>query len=159
MFEKKPFAHLVMPSFLSEDNFRKVKEKIKKLRFHEQTNDLFHFWQSASVPEFVSDLINTKKNLFESYFGPLSAISVHATRYDDTDYLLPHDDRLEKRKVAFMLYLTNNKTGALMLHPGKKILPKENLLVAFEVSDKSVHEVEEVINEQRYTVGGWFYAD
>ena len=91
--------------------------------------------------------------------------------YSDTCYLLCHDDDLEGRKIAFTLYLSNltqPEGGSLCLFSSKnkfperiikKLEPKLNSLVIFEVSKTSFHEVEEVIaKKQRIALGGWLHG-
>mgnify|MGYP003342408719 CR=1 FL=1 len=34
-------------------------------------------------------------------------VDLFASLYQDTDFLLPHDDKLESRKIAFIIYLSN----------------------------------------------------
>jgi len=91
------------------------------------------------------------------------------SRYDSTDFLLPHDDHLDNRKVAYILYLSKDFTkkdgGAFNLYNSSKntpttlaksIPPQFNSLLLFEVSKKSFHEVSENLSKKsRYALGGW----
>jgi prolyl 3-hydroxylase /prolyl 3,4-dihydroxylase len=89
--------------------------------------------------------------------------------YQRTHYLLPHDDQLDGRAVAFMYYLTSlnqDEGGALCLYDSKdntptriqqKIQPQKNTFVFFRVSAKSFHEIKEVLRGNRLTLTGWFY--
>ena len=86
------------------------------------------------------------------------------------DYLLFHDDVVEGRSIAYIVYLTDlspKDGGALRLYdikkplnPAKHIYPKFNTFACFKVSSKSLHDVEEIKSKkQRLTIGGWFYGN
>ena len=86
------------------------------------------------------------------------------------DYLLFHDDVVEGRKIAYITYLSDLSEadgGALRLYnikkplrPIKKIYPRVNSFACFNVSEKSLHDVEEVKSKkQRLTIGGWFMGN
>jgi Rps23 Pro-64 3,4-dihydroxylase Tpa1-like proline 4-hydroxylase len=87
--------------------------------------------------------------------------------YDDTDYLLPHDDRLEGRKIAYVVQVGDNFAkedgGALQLLEGKKVVksisPSYNAFTIFKVSSKSWHQVQEVLSsKKRVSFAGWFHG-
>ena len=99
-------------------------------------------------------------------------LDMAATVYQDTDYLLPHDDQLDSRAIAYMVYLSTlnkNDGGALALFSNKenklqeitkRIIPQFNTFFLFKVSSLSLHTVEEVIGDvQRFAISGWFHAD
>ena len=88
-------------------------------------------------------------------------------------FLLPHDDQVEGRIIAYSLHLTDVEMtekmgGALDLYDAdetgssklvKSIIPEYNSLIMFEVSDKSWHQVNEILEDiQRLTVTGWYHA-
>ena len=93
-----------------------------------------------------------------------------ASLYLKTHYLLPHDDRLERRRIAYLYYLSTlakKDGGALALYDSKnkkpteivkKIVPQFNTFAFFEVSGRSFHEVEEIVSDkQRIAISGWFH--
>ena len=113
---------------------------------------------------FPSMLKNTPNNLVRSVFDMQS----HGMAQGD--YLLFHDDVVEGRSIAYIVYLADLSAedgGALRLYdikkplnPIKKINPGFNTFACFKVSSKSMHDVEEVkSNKQRLTIGGWFYGN
>lgn len=126
---------------------------------------LQEFRAFLSSPEFVAYLSYiTSTNLKPK------VIDMSGTLYEDTDYLLCHDDQLEGRKIAYFLYLSDldkNDGGALNLFSSKDgipmevgatIIPKFNTFSFFLVSEKSFHEVTEVVRKvQRIAVSGWFH--
>ena len=88
------------------------------------------------------------------------------------DFLLPHDDQVEGRVIAYSLHLTpeiTKKTGGSLnvfnaSKEGKSeliesIIPKFNSLILFEVSNRSWHQVSEIMEDiQRLTVTGWYHS-
>lgn len=87
----------------------------------------------------------------------LTQISATCSLYSNTDYLLVHDDQREDRRVAFILYLTDNygwnqaDGGCLHLfskdqtgQPSevvRSVVPANNQLIFFPVTNDSYHEV------------------
>lgn len=179
----KPFPHAVIENFLAGSNCKRLLAELKKEEFHKKDTDLFSFKQTNNLFCSKNPVVTAAVTMFSSMqfaklIGEISAVNLKAgavdisgSLYEKTDYLLCHDDRLEGRKIAFILYLSESFTaadgGALVFlssngkHPDKKIIaypPLQNSLMAFAVSEKSWHEVEEVLaDKQRYTIGGWLH--
>jgi len=175
----KPFPHLQIKNFLKEKQLIKVFQALLKEKFTEKQSDLFKFLQTH---DFASTENKTLRELrsflcseeFISIINQITDLSLkpgvidlHGTCYRDTDFLLCHEDKLEGRKVAFMLYLSDFKAadgGALELYskklnPVKKYIPKTNTFLFFEISKKTFHQVTEVLKDkQRITIAGWFHA-
>jgi len=172
----KPFPHLVLKDFFSKD-VEKVAAALVKERFQEQNSDLFQFEQTNDLKQSRNAVLKE----FHSFFGSkefikfigeitgrkLKTIDMSGFIYDDADYLLPHDDRLEGRKIAYIVNLSKGFTksdgGALQLFKGtvvvKSIVPSFNTLTIFEVSKDSVHQVQEVVsNKKRVSLAGWFHG-
>lgn len=173
---QKPFPHQITKNFLPEEKVRLLLEKVQKQQFHRKKSDLFQFSQTADLlheedfKEMIDNLTSKKviTSLEKSTSIKLNGkIDLFASLYEDTDFLLPHDDRLPGRKIAFMLYLsdlTKKDGGAFVLYDNKKavkrIIPSFNSFVFFKVSPQSLHGVEEVITKKkRYTLSGWFYGN
>lgn len=178
----KPFSHLVFQQFLRSEKVVALEKALAKEDFHLKDADLFTFFQT-------NDLVGTKNKVLQDFRAFLSSsaftsfiskitnirlvpqkIDLAGSLYTSTHHLLPHDDHLEKRKVAFMLYLTTLKKkdgGALGLYASengnatkivKRIQPEKNTFVFFTVSKKSFHEVEEVLSsKKRVALSGWYY--
>lgn len=101
-------------------------------------------------------------------------ISMFCAQYKCTDVLLCHDDELEHRRFAYVYYLTENwkesDGGTLDLFNvnesfqpttvEKSVSPTQNLLILFEVSQSSFHQVSEIIskNKTRLSLSGWFHG-
>ena len=178
-----PFAHLELKDFFNEEKLHKVLKAFTKEQFLEKESDLFKFMQTGDlsvsqykeIQEFY-EFLSSKE--FISFMEEITGIKLKSgmidlfgSMYQNTDFLLPHDDQLEGRKIAFMLYLSNLEPkdgGKLILYKTKGSIPREeekaiiptfNTFVFFKVSEKSFHEVEEVMtNTQRIALGGWFHG-
>jgi len=174
-----PFPHLEIKDFLKENKAKTLLLALAKERFILKEADLFKFKHTNDITSSsVKELKDFRGFLlceeFLSYMESITgltlkrgAMDLAASLYEDTDYLLPHDDQLEGRKIAFLLYLsTMGKSvgGALglldkKLKTVKRIVPQFNTFAFFEVSPHSYHEVEEVLKDkQRITLGGWFHG-
>jgi len=172
----KPFPHLVLSNFFTE-KIKEVHSAVLKEKFHEQNSDLFQFQQTDDCKNATQLAVKEFHKFFSSKEfidfiasitdSPVSSIDMSAFIYDDTDYLLPNDDRLEGRKIAYVVNLAKDFTeqdgGALQLFEDEKIvksvIPTFNSLVLFEVSPDSLHQVQEVLSDKkRITLTGWFHA-
>ena len=177
-----PFQHIEISHFLKEDKAKELLQSLSKEKFSEIESDLFKFMQTKDFSNIKNKSLKSFHQLFSSielasYIRQITEtktscnVSMSGSLYQNTDYLLPHDDQLENRKIAYIYYLSNFKPtegGKLILFKTKNkkpieaekaICPKFNKLVLFKVSPKSYHEVEEVIvNKQRIAIGGWFHA-
>ena len=177
----KPFPSIVIENFLL--NYEQLLANIQKEGFVKKDTDLFSFSQTNNLFYSKESTVKAAVAMFSSQqFSSLissitgirlkpGAVDVSASLYEKTDYLLCHDDRLEGRKIAFILYLSESFAardgGALVFlssrgkHPLKKAIaypPLQNSLMIFAVSKKSWHEVEEVVSgKKRYTIGGWLH--
>ncbi|ETO19794.1 hypothetical protein RFI_17436 [Reticulomyxa filosa] len=100
-----------------------------------------------------------------------------ASVYRDGNYLLCHDDQIDTRAIAFILYLTpkdwtkedggrlniyksvNEDIPDMKLELYEEVLPVRNSVILFEVCKKSFHEVSEVLTKEkdRIAIGGWFH--
>ena len=178
--KNKPFPRLELTNFFREERVILLIKALMKENFFLKDSDLFTFLQTN---DFKGTKNKTLKNFnfflsskdFIQYFSNLTgtklnqSIDMFGTVYANTHYLLPHDDRLESRKIAYLFYLSNltKKDGGKLLlydsHPEKvikKIVPQFNTFAFFKVSKKSFHEVEEVTGEnQRITITGWFHGN
>ncbi|KAM4722019.1 prolyl 3-hydroxylase OGFOD1 [Rhinophrynus dorsalis] len=180
-----PFPHGVIRPFIQGSRFlEELKEELLNLNFHPKSNDLYKFQQSEDLKSRKEPHISALRQLlFEDFRQWLSEITnvelektvdLSCAQYDYTDTLLCHDDELEGRRFAFILYLvpewSETDGGSLDLYgidengqPGpvvKSLIPMWNSLVFFEVSPVSFHQVSEVLCEGkcRLSVSGWFHG-
>ncbi|KAJ8792037.1 hypothetical protein J1605_020186 [Eschrichtius robustus] len=148
VMDMDPFLHCVIPNFIESENFLEgLQKELLNLDFHEKYNDLYKFQQETILSSFSFYL---------------------------TDALLCHDDELEGRRIAFILYLVppwdRSLGGTLDLYNVdehfqpkqivKSLIPSWNTLVFFEVSPVSFHQVSEVLSEEksRLSISGWFHG-
>lgn len=178
----KPFPHIQIKNFLKPKQASALLNSVKNLEFKEKESDLFQFKQTDDlffsknkiIKEFNSSCLSWEffsliEKITNSNFK--GTLDMSATLYESTDFLLPHDDELEGRKIAYILYLSKNfkrkDGGSLIIYNSKnnrptiishKISPIFNSLILFEVSKKSFHEVEENLSKKdRYAIGGWLH--
>ena len=179
----KPFPHIQIKNFIKEEKAITILEALKKEKFIEKESDLFQFKQTndlyfsknKELKKFNSSLLSwdffslIEKITSSKFKGTLD---MSATLYENTDFLLPHDDEIEGRKIAYLLYLSENFTekdgGLFILYNSKnnaptsiskKFVPHFNSLLLFEVSKKSFHQVREILShKKRFSITGWFYG-
>ncbi|XP_041047994.1 prolyl 3-hydroxylase OGFOD1 isoform X4 [Carcharodon carcharias] len=181
----QPFTHCVISNFIQSQTFLEgLKNELLKLNFHEKSNDLYKFKQSDDLQKKKGYHISAlRKALFEdlrTWLSDIVGIKLESTvdlscaKYEYTDVLLCHDDELEGRRIAFILYLVpewrTSDGGTLDLYGAdehyqpqqiaKSLTPSWNTLVFFEVSPVSHHQVSEVLSEGkcRLSVSGWFHG-
>ncbi|RWS24061.1 prolyl 3-hydroxylase OGFOD1-like protein [Leptotrombidium deliense] len=180
-----PFKCHLFRNFIQENDFLQSlrKELMEDVDYHLKNNDLYSFRQSddfknISFPNTTairSCLLNEARK-FLSHVTSIELfddiIDITASKYEYNDVLLCHDDQLEGRRIAFILYLTpdwSESDGGLLNifdHDDNKqptkviksIVPEWNTFVCFEVTPVSFHTVSEVFSKEkcRLTVNGWF---
>ena len=190
--KNKPFPHLSIRNFVDSDYLTQVLDEIKILDFNEKNNDLYYFSQSNDLKTITTPLISKLREVLYSkemckIMAEISDIELFgldneskpdlfAAVYNDTNRLLCHDDELEGRRIAYILYLvpedwTEEDAGHLDLFNrdevtglptsiGKSLLPRWATFSFFEVSEASYHQVREVLsaNKNRVSIGGWFHG-
>ena len=177
----KPYAHLEIPHFFNEDVLQKMLVELATQEFTHKESDLFSFNQTKDLESSDSKLLQEFRTFlatdFRVYMQALTGMTfttemdLAGTLYEDTDYLLVHDDQLDGRKIAFLIYLSTmlaDQGGSLNLFDTKdakptqvvkKIIPQFNTLAFFAVTTESFHEVEEVYDDvQRIAIGGWYHG-
>ncbi|CAL8359596.1 unnamed protein product [Gadus morhua 'NCC'] len=180
-----PFPHCIIKDFIHSEAFTEnLQKELLELNFHEKSNDLYKFKQSDDLRErtesHISGLRAALFGRFRCWLGDVLGVELEPTvdiscaKYQYTDILLCHDDELEGRRVAFILYLVppwqSSDGGTLDLyatdshlqpkHIVKSLVPSWNTLVLFEVSPVSFHQVAEVLSEDkcRLSLSGWFHG-
>ena len=181
--KSKPFPHVVVRDFLDTPTLDLVIDALAGLEYDFKESDLFSYWASVELTDINHPAINILRDdlgdkpwcekVSKSFnVKELSNIDMAAYVYGLGDFLLPHDDQVEGRIIAYSLHLTPEITeemgGALNVFEaddkGKSklvdsIIPEYNSLIMFEVSDHSWHEVSEILMDiQRLTVTGWYHG-
>ena len=181
--KSRPFKHVVVKNFLDPPTLDLVIDALAGLEYDFKESDLFSYWASIDLTDINHPAINIlrddlggeiwRKKVAESFkTKKLSSIDMAAYVYGLGDFLLPHDDQVEGRIIAYSLHLTPEITekmgGSLNIFKandaGKSklvdsIIPEYNSLIMFEVSDSSWHQVSEIMQDiQRLTVTGWYHG-
>ena len=181
--KSRPFSHVVVKNFLDPSTLDLVIDALAGLEYDFKESDLFSYWASIDLTDINHPAINIlredlggeiwRKKVAESFkVKKLSCIDMAAYVYGLGDFLLPHDDQVEGRVIAYSLHLTPEITekmgGSLNIFKaddaGKSklvdsIIPEYNSLIMFEVSDSSWHQVSEIMQDiQRLTVTGWYHG-
>ncbi|XP_068172031.1 prolyl 3-hydroxylase OGFOD1 [Antennarius striatus] len=181
----QPFPHCIIRNFLSSEAFvENLQRELLELGFHNKSNDLYKFQQSDDLKKRTEPHISVLRTVlfgcFRSWLGEVLGVELETTvdvscaRYEYTDVLLCHDDELEGRRVAFILYLVppwqSSDGGTLDLYSTdsnlqpqtimKSLVPSLNTLVLFEVSPVSFHQVSEVLTQDKHrlSLSGWFHG-
>mgnify|MGYP000380252383 FL=1 len=177
----EPFPHAVVRNFLDLDAVAGELEWLAGQEFEPGEADLFSYSSTRELGA-APQLARLRAALGDpawrsrvaTAFGtpPLRSLDLAAYVYAQGDYLLPHDDRVTGRQIAYSLHLTRGLReedgGALELFAShgdvagsvvKRIVPEFNSLVLFRVSPRSWHQVAEVVGDvQRLTVTGWYHG-
>ena len=185
--QEQPFKHWVLHDIWDGEFLRECRSAVLSQGFNEKNNDLYQFKQSDSLTSASTPPLSILRDTlysaeFVSWMSTITGISLNDTVdissavYDDTSYLLCHDDDLSGRRIAFIIYLvppiwSASMGGTLDLYaaeadgsPGaivKSIVPRFNTMAFFEVSTKSFHQVAEVLASVpggRASISGWFHG-
>ncbi|XP_019695755.1 prolyl 3-hydroxylase OGFOD1 [Harpegnathos saltator] len=126
----KPFRICRISNFLRNKEFlEKVKDELLNMEFKRKVIDLYQFEQSADLNTVETEYVRKLRDGFRddvTMWMELNTditlngkISMSCSIYFDTDHLLCHDDNLEDRRIAFILYVMDEWTvedgGALDL--------------------------------------------
>lgn len=181
--DASPFPHVVVENFLDSDTLDLVVDALAGLEYSFSESDLFSYWASVKLTDIDHPALNIlREDLGDKSWrdevakafqvSKLSNIDMAAYVYGLGDFLLPHDDQVENRIIAYSLHLTpdleENDGGSLDLFKAnnegksqlvKSIIPKFNSLNLFEVSATSWHQVSEILTDiQRLTLTGWYHV-
>lgn len=166
-------------------------------RTRPQTGELANLDALTSETEraAVADLLCLRDTLYSAHFralvqrltgcGPLNErVDCAANVYSRGCQLLCHDDCISKRRVSYILYLSDGASdawgpadgGALELYsqtrpgvaettdatPARVVAPNFGTMVVFVVAGgSSMHSVQEVFcaDKRRISIQGWFHSD
>ena len=177
----KPFPHFFILNFYPHKGAELLLKILKQQQFSVLNSDLFTFLQTKDLAAAKEFKTITEKLLSTEFLTTIESqtntklsstkLDLFGSIYKNTHHLLPHDDQLEGRAVAFIYYLSTLKEkdgGALALYASRngkpttvatRIQPTFNTFVFFPVTTTSFHEVEEVITDtERVALSGWFYG-
>ncbi len=170
---RNPIRHWVIRNFLLGPE--QIIREIKSLSLNSKDSDQCQF----SFGETLKDTDNRILREFYEEFSSegfianigtitgtkLTGVDIVPFVFSDTDYLLPGGNNAGNKKIAFVLFLNSlQKTdgGSLdffkdsLVH--QRIPPERGMLVLFEISPKSLHQISEVIRKEMVLLTGWFYG-
>ena len=175
-----PFGHLVLDDAAADAGALLSILDDEPVERYE--GDLFAF--EATAPEPETEGLRALRASFGDVLAPALAritgkpvtrVDLRAYAYRAGHYLLPHADHQEglERRLAFAYYLPSPEPpvgGELELFrcrldggevvetvSAKRIEPRGNRLVVFDVGDHTLHQVREVVGGLRLSLAGWFY--
>lgn len=159
----KPFPHVVIDDALPADVHARMVLAFDREPVALIENEIYLHLRSSEPPQEPSLRLPLD-------CGEVSRLcGVRVTRMDGAayvylpgHYLLPHTDSRasEGRAIAYAYYVTAPRRGGeleLFGKPRRRIAARANRLVLFEVSDRALHQVREVIEGARASIAGWFY--
>src|SRR3989338_9036660 len=119
--KNKPFPHVIFEEFLLPEKALQIRKALMTLPFAEKDADLFFFAQTEDLLQTNESIIIGFLNMLQS--EELQALMMALTGkklvpnidafgavYPPTGYLLPHDDLLEGRAVAYVYNLSQGFT-------------------------------------------------
>ena len=138
--KNKPFPHYIFEDFLKPGKALELRKTLMTLPFAEKDADLFFFAQTEDllqtteplIKEFVEVVASEElRSVITAITGKKldNTIDAFGAVYPPTGYLLPHDDQLEGRSIAYVYNLSQgfkkNDGGALELFSTNKHIPQE----------------------------------
>ncbi|XP_063846315.1 prolyl 3-hydroxylase OGFOD1-like [Scylla paramamosain] len=182
---RSPFLSCYIQNLLESEEFLEgVKKELDDIPLLSKNNDLYKFHQTADLKDVTTPYISALRDFLykdiriwlQDITGlPLQdTVDMGSSRYSHTDVLLCHDDVLEGRLIAYILYLVppwcSKDGGTLDLfscddsgHPKdivRSLVPKNNAFAFFQVCPASFHQVSEVLSQDktRLSINGWFHG-
>lgn len=185
-----PYPLIKFPDFLSPVAFASVKSALSLLPFKARHSDLYEFDQTIDLKSTLDPTIKLLcSSLYSSSFiasletvmgcklSP-THVDISGQRYREGHFLLCHDDRLDSRRIAMMIYLTSDdipswkqEWGGLLerldtdalgrpIHGASTFsFPSSNMAAFFEVAPYSYHQVTLMQGgaPERLSITCWFH--
>lgn len=175
------FPHISLDELFNESKLLELKDALKDEIYYLEELDLYEFMRTYDFKNSLNKkIIEFRKILLSEEFISIiekitsikikrNYVDLHSLKLLNTHYLLCHDDKVQDRKIAFVINLSDmdeKDGGALELltinadDTGiifKKIIPKFGKVNIFAVNDKSFHQVSEnVSKKERISISGWY---
>ncbi|XP_015790015.1 prolyl 3-hydroxylase OGFOD1 [Tetranychus urticae] len=182
-----PFKVCTIKNFIQDrDYLEKLRKYLTfKLPYEKRSADMFEYYQGNDDEFSKNRLVQSLEYTFVDKLVPFMSymfgfplrkdkLTLSASKYSFTNYLLCHDDVYEDKRIAFVLYLSKKwkkEYGGTLdffgtnkhndpTKPITSIIPEYNRLIFFEISPITHHQVSEVIvpEHDRITINGWFHG-
>lgn len=123
--------------------------------------------QSKNLPEEIVQILNSvfelvyKKSveLYDVEINPFHRSGLHLVKFVKGFYLVPHVDTMssEGNHIASVYYINDDYTGGEINFPDHnlEIKPKPNSLIIFPGNENYLHEVREIVGNDRYSSAMW----
>jgi len=124
--------------------------------------------QAQNLPEEILEILTRvfeivhKKSvdLYDVAINPFAKPALHIVKFVKGFYLQPHVDTLsyEGNHIASVYYINDDYAGGEINFPDHKleIKPKANSLIIFPGNESYLHEVREILDNNRYSSAMWF---
>lgn len=180
----RPFGHVVVDALVTPDALAGLIEAAGREQHWPETSEIFQFFGSSVPPTqpalcAFGEALGSPEMLFalQTITGEsVARVDVRSYFYGPGNYLLPHLDHSigYGRRLAYAYYLAVppsaeaggelelfdvdlDGTQVVATRSALRIAPRANRIVIFEVSDRSLHQVREVLDGGRLSLAGWFY--
>lgn len=181
----KPYKHCILENFTKPGILEEITKNLYQEDWYKKKNDLYDFKQTDDLKTSeqcgLRDLRNALYSAeFRGFLQSITGIELNdvvdisAHTYQPGGTLLCHDDELEGRRIAFIIYLVpddwaEKDGGTLDLFDAddnndptvivKSIAPRRNTMLFFEVGMTTWHQVSEVLRDRdRLSISGWFHG-
>jgi hypothetical protein len=153
---------------LSEEEHTNLLNYVKNARSWEKQPWEAITIESESLPEEILTTLNKvfqlvyKKSveLYNVDINPFHKSAIHLVKFVKGFSLDPHVDTLssEGNHIASVYYINDDYTGGEINFPDHKlqIKPKPNSLIIFPGNENYLHEVLEIVDNDRYSSAMWF---
>lgn len=177
----RPFPHVVLDDVVAPATLTALQQAVSQEPHFPNRGEIYDFMASGETVRHpalcaLRDELGAAPMLaaIRALSGrPVATADLRSYVYLPGSYLLPHADSRASigRLVAFVLYLWTQgcEGGELELfacemagdelvtaRPAHRVVPRDNRLVLFDVSNASLHQVREVLAGARVSVTGWF---
>jgi hypothetical protein len=124
--------------------------------------------QAQNLPEEILEILTRvfeivhKKSVdfYDVAINPFAKPALHIVNFVKGFYLQPHVDTLsyEGNHIASVYYINDDYAGGEINFPDHKleIKPKANSLIIFPGNENYLHEVREILDNNRYSSAMWF---
>ena len=175
----RPFRHVVIDGLLAPADLHRLTADAQEEPHFLVEDEVYLHLRSADPPQrpalraLQSELSASSAQVSRICDVPVSRADGAAYAYFEGHYLLPHSDwrKSEGRALAYAYYLSSPERGGelelfscttrkgeiVATRAARRIAPRANRLVLFEVSETALHRVREVLRGARRSLAGWFY--
>lgn len=179
--EARPFPHIVLDDLVAPEMLSALLQAVSQEPHWPNRGEIYDFMASHTEvahptlrafqaalgsPEVISAVGAISGR-------PVATVDLRSYVYVPGSYLLPHADSRTSigRLVAFAFYIYTQgcEGGELELFtcemadndvmratPAQRIIPRDNRIVMFDVTNASLHQVREVLAGNRVSLTGWF---